>query len=154
MMNDPVLQRSMTADPFKPIDIRFEVIIGTLLVFNTLPFGIGFAGPWEDVGFTRGIGGLIGCYFFYRAWFLSTFGFHGLIPSLHLWSNPSRSTSQLTLIGFATLVLGWVTGGPLAFLFAEPTGLIVTLFGCLMLLVAGYAWLVFEGGLQDSNEEE
>ena len=153
-MNGPVLQGSMTADPFEPIDIRIEVIIGTLLIINTLPLGIGFAGPWEDEGFTRGIGALIGCFLLYRAWFSTTFGFHGLIPALHLWSNPSRSTSQLTLIGIATLGLGWVTGTPLAFLFAEPTGLIITLFGCLMLLVAGYAWLVFDGGLKDPNEEE
>ena len=154
MMNGPVLQGSMTADPFEPIDIRIEVIIGTLLIINTLPFGIGFAGPWDDVGFTRGIGGLVGCFLFYRAWFSTTFGFHGLIPALHLWRNPSRSPSQLTLIGITTLGFGWVTGGPLAFLFAEPTGLIITLFGCLMLLVAGYAWLVFDGGLKDPNEEE
>ena len=58
------------------------------------------------------------------------------------------------LIGVATLGCGWVIGNPLAPLFAEPTGLIITLFGCLMLLVAGYAWLVFDGGLQDVDEEE
>ncbi len=144
----------MTVDPFEPIDVRIEVTFGLLLVLNTLPFGVGFAGPWDDAGFTRGIGGLIGCYLLYRAWFATTFGFHGLIPALNLWSNPSQSTSQLTLVGVGTLGFGWATGGPLVSLFAEPTGLIITLFGCLMLLVAGYAWLVFDGGLEDSNEEE
>ena len=153
-MKGSVLERSMTVDPFESIDVRIEVLIGTLLILNTLPLGFGFAGPWEDAGFTRGIGGLIGCYLFYRAWFATTFGFHGMIPALHLWSDPSRSTSQLTLIGVATLGCGWVIGNPLAPLFAEPTGLIITLFGCLMLLVAGYAWLVFDGGLQDVDEEE
>ena len=153
-MRGPVLERSMAVDPFEPIDIRIEVIIGTLLVLNTLPFGFGFAGPWEDAGFTRGVGGLIGCYLFYRAWFATTFGFHGLIPALHLWSNPRRSSSRLTLIGVATLGLGWIIGGPLSSLFADPTGLIINLFGCLMLLVAGYAWLVFDGGLEDIVEEE
>ena len=144
----------MTADPFEPIDVRIEVTFGLLLVLNTLPFGVGFAGPWDNPGFTRGIGGLIGCYLFYRAWFATTFGFHGLIPALHLWSNPSQSTSQLTLAGVFTLGFGWITGGPLVSFFAEPTGLIITLFGCLMLLVAGYAWLVFDGGLKDFDEEE
>ena len=144
----------MTVDPFEPIDVRIEVTFGLLLVLNTLPFGVGFAGPWDDAGFTRGIGGLIGCYLLYRAWFATTFGFHGLIPALNLWSNPSQSTSQLTLVGVGTLGFGWATGGPLVSLFAEPTGLIITLFGCLMLLVAGYAWLVFDGGLEDSKEEE
>ncbi len=144
----------MTVDPFEPIDVRIEVTFGLLLVLNTLPFGVGFAGPWDDTGFTRGIGGLIGCYLLYRAWFATTFGFHGLIPALNLWSNPSQSTSQLTLVGVGTLGFGWATGGPLVSLFAEPTGLIITLFGCLMLLVAGYAWLVFDGGLEDSDEEE
>ena len=148
------MQHSMTVDPFEPIDVRIEVTFGLLLVLNTLPFGVGFAGPWDDAGFTRGIGGLIGCYLLYRAWFATTFGFHGLIPALNLWSNPSQSTSQLTLVGVGTLGFGWATGGPLVSLFAEPTGLIITLFGCLMLLVAGYAWLVFDGGLEDSNEEE
>ena len=144
----------MTVDPFEPIDVRIEVTFGLLLVLNTLPFGVGFAGPWDDAGFTRGIGGLIGCYLLYRAWFATTFGFHGLIPALNLWSNPSQSTSQLTLVGVGTLGFGWATGGPLVSLFAEPTGLIITLFGCLMLLVAGYAWLVFDGGLKDFDEEE
>ena len=148
------MQHSMTVDPFEPIDVRIEVTFGLLLVLNTLPFGVGFAGPWDDTGFTRGIGGLIGCYLLYRAWFATTFGFHGLIPALNLWSNPSQSTSQLTLVGVGTLGFGWATGGPLVSLFAEPTGLIITLFGCLMLLVAGYAWLVFDGGLEDSDEEE
>ncbi|MEC8979243.1 MAG: hypothetical protein VX433_04040, partial [Candidatus Thermoplasmatota archaeon] len=62
----------MTADPFEPIDVRIEVTFGLLLVLNTLPFGVGFAGPWDNPGFTRGIGGLIGCYLFYLAWFATT----------------------------------------------------------------------------------
>ena len=50
----------MSQRPFEQIDIRFEFIIGLILVLNTLSFGVGFAGPWKDVGFTWGVLGLIG----------------------------------------------------------------------------------------------
>ncbi|MEC7390803.1 MAG: hypothetical protein VX655_01810, partial [Candidatus Thermoplasmatota archaeon] len=59
----------MSQHPFEQIDIRFEVIIGLILVLNTLSFGIGFAGPWGDVDFTRGVLGLVGLALLYRAWY-------------------------------------------------------------------------------------
>ncbi len=142
----------MSKHPFEPIDVRFEVLAGLILLLNTLPFGIGFEGPWGDIGFTRGIGGLIGSYFLYRAWYARTFGFHGLIPALHHWKNPRRSTSRLILLGVGTLMLAWLIGNPFQDWFAEPTALVLTLYGLLMMLLATYAWLVFEGGLADEEE--
>ncbi|MBI31919.1 MAG: hypothetical protein CMB72_04970 [Euryarchaeota archaeon] len=142
----------MSKHPFEPIDVRFEVLAGLILLLNTLPFGFGFEGPWEDIGFTRGIGGLIGSYLLYRAWYARTFGFHGLIPALHHWKNPRRSTSRLILLGIGTLMLAWLIGNPFQDWFAEPTALVLTLYGLLMLLLATYAWLVFEGGLADEEE--
>ncbi len=143
----------MSEDPFKPIDVRFEVFIGLIFVLNTLSFGIGFAGPWGDEGFTRGILGLVGASLLYRAWFCRNFGFHGIIPSLHLWSKPNQSVPRLSLAGIGTLISAWLIGNTtLGTFFAEPTALILTLCGLLMLLLATYAWLVFEGGLGDEEE--
>ncbi len=138
--------------PFEPIDVRLEVFTGLLLLLNTLPFGFGFEGPWGDAGFSRGIGGLVGSYLLYRAWFARTFGFHGLIPALHLWKAPNRSTSRLILAGFGTLMCSWLIGNPFQAWFAEPTALVLTLYALLMILMATYAWLVFERGLGDEEE--
>ena len=142
----------MSKRPFEPIDVRFEVLAGLILLLNTLPIGIGFEGPWGDIGFTRGIGGLIGSYLLYRAWYARTFGFHGLIPALHRWKNPRRSTSRLILLSVGTLMLAWLIGNPFQDWFAEPTALVLTLYGLLMMLLATYAWMVFEGGLADEEE--
>jgi len=139
---------------FEPIDVRFEVFLGLILVTNTLSFGIGFDGPWGDPGFTRGVLGLLGTFFLYRAWFARTFGFHGIIPSLHLWSKPQQSISRISLFGIGILMLSWLIGNTtLKSFFAEPTSLILTLVGMLMLLMSTYAWLVIDGGLGDTEEE-
>ncbi len=142
----------MANHPFEPIDVRLEVLTGLFLLLNTLPFGYGFEGPWGDAGFSRGIGGLVGSYLLYRAWFARTFGFHGLIPALHLWKAPIRSTSRLTLAGFGTLMCSWLIGNPFQAWFAEPTALVLTLYALLMILMATYAWLVFDRGLGDEEE--
>ena len=143
----------MGKHPFEQIDVRFEVIIGLILVLNTLSFGVGFAGPWEDVDFTRGVLGLVGLTLLYRAWFARTFGFHGIIPALNLWSKPHQSISRLLLASIATLMLSWLIGNSmLQSLFAEPTSLILTVSGMLMLLMAMYARLVFVSGLSDEEE--
>ena len=143
----------MSQHPFEQIDIRFEVISGLILVLNTFSFGVGFAGPWGDVDFTRGVLGLIGLMLLYRAWYARTFGFHGIIPSLHLWSKPYQSISRILLASIATLMLSWLIGNSmLQSLFAEPTSLILTLLGMLMLLMSIYARLVFVSGLSDEEE--
>lgn len=143
----------MGKHPFEQIDVRFEVIIGLTLVLNTLSFGVGFAGPWEDVDFTRGVLGLVGLTLLYRAWYARTFGFHGLIPALHLWAKPHQSISRILLAGIAVLMISWLIGNSmLKSLFAEPTSLILTVLGMLMLLMAIYARLVFVSGLSDEEE--
>ena len=138
--------------PFESIDVRFEVIVGSLLVLNTLSFGIGINGPWGDVGFTKGILGLVGFFLLYRSWFARTFGFYGLIPSLHYWKHPSRSISRISLAGIGTMMVSWLVGHPFQGFFAEPTALILSVCGMLLILLAIYAWLVFEGGLGDEEE--
>ena len=137
----------------EPLDVRFEVLIGLIFVLNTLSFGVGFAGPWKDVDFTRGVLGLIGLTLLYRAWYARTFGFHGIIPALNLWSKPHQSISRILLASIATLMLSWLIGNSmLQSLFAEPTSLILTVSGMLMLLMAMYARLVFVSGLSDEEE--
>ena len=142
----------MGEHPFEPLDVRFEVLIGIILLLNTLTFGIGIDGPWEDEDFTRGILGLLGIYLLYRAWFARTFGFHGIIPSLHLWTKPTQSIPRITLFGIGILMVSWLIGHTFQSWFAEPTSLILTLCGMLMLLVASYAWLVIDGVLADEEE--
>ncbi len=132
---------------------RVEATIGTLLVLNAMPFGISHPGPWGDEGFTRGVGGLIGFALLYRAWFMATFNRRGIIPSLHLWGDPTTGWPKVLAAGVVTLALAWMTGGPLATTMPGPTGLLLTLFGCLICLVAIYAALV-SGPLSDSAEEE
>ena len=139
--------------PFEQIDIRFEFTIGLILILNTLSFGVGFAGPWKDVDFTRGVLGLIGLTLLYRAWYARTFGFYGLIPALHLWAKPDQSIPRILLVGVAILMSSWLIGNSmLQPLFAEPTSLILTVLGMLMLLMAIYARLVFVSGLSDEEE--
>tara|TARA_B100000941_G_C28296906_1_gene444465 strand:- start:157 stop:588 length:432 start_codon:yes stop_codon:yes gene_type:complete len=143
----------MSQRPFEQIDIRFEFTIGLILVLNTLSFGVGFAGPWEDVDFTRGVLGLVGLVLLYRAWYARTFGFYGLIPALHLWVKPDQSIPRILLVAVAILMSSWLIGNSmLQPLFAEPTSLILTVLGMLMLLMAIYARLVFVSGLSDEEE--
>ena len=89
----------MGQHPFEQIDIRFEFTIGLILILNTLSFGVGFAGPWKDVEFTRGVLGLIGLTLLYRAWYARTFGFRGIIPALNLCSKPHQSISRISWPG-------------------------------------------------------
>ena len=143
----------MEKHPIEQIDVRLEVIIGLMLVLNTLSFGVGFAGPWEDVDFTRGVLGLVGLVLLYRAWYARTFGFYGLIPALHLWVKPDQSIPRILLVAVAILMSSWLIGNSmLQPLFAEPTSLILTVLGMLMLLMAIYARLVFVSGLSDEEE--
>ena len=131
----------MGQHPFEQIDIRFEFIIGLILVLNTLSFGVGFAGPWKDVDFTRGVLGLIGLTLLYRAWYARTFGFHGIIPALNLWSKPHQSISRILLASIATLMLSWLIGNSmLQSFFAEPTSLILTASLSLLQFVSIHRW--------------
>ena len=50
--------------------------------------------------------------------------------------------------------MAWIIGGLPNGMVPEPTGLLLNLFGLLMLLQALYVYLVISGILADSNEEE
>ena len=56
----------------------------------------------------------------------------------------SAPDGQLVAVGFLCLLNGNIVGNHVQFL-PEPTGLILSLFGMLMLTLGAYAWAVFEG---------
>ncbi len=134
-------------------DWRIEVAIGFLFLFNAMPFGYAPAGPWNDTGFSRGVGGLFGMILIYRGWYLYTFQIRGLVPELRLWKNPETSIRRVAIVGVTTLVFAWLVGNPFSQLVPRPAGLLFTLFGSLILLVAGYAALVL-GPLADDQIEQ
>jgi len=59
-------------------------------------------------------------------------------------------------VGIAFFILGWLAGEQLLDKVPAPAGMILTLLGLLIMLVAGYAWLVLLGPLQEtmSSAEE
>ncbi len=130
---------------------HIEAVIGALLLLNSSSFGYAPAGPWGDSGFSRGVGGLVGMVLLYRVWYLRTFGFRGLVPALRLWRDPAGSTRWVAVAAVITLLLAWLAGSPLADWMPKPAGLILTVIGLLMALVAGYAALSF-GPLADDSE--
>ncbi len=133
-------------------DWRIEAAIGFLLFLNAMPFGYAPAGPWNDVGFSRGVGGLLGMILLYRAWYLRTFRVRGLIPELRRWKTPESSIRRVAIAGVVTLVFAWLVGNPFSQWVPRPAGLLFTLIGLLILLVAGYAALVL-GPLADELSE-
>ena len=122
---------------------HFAGLGGLLLLAACIP-GWAPPGPWGVPSFTRGVVGLFGLFLLYRGWFQWNFGRDGIIPDLRLWAQPKRSTRQLVAVGLLCLLNGNIVGNHVQFL-PEPTGLILSLFGMLMLTLGAYAWAVFEG---------
>ena len=87
----------------------------------------------------------------YLAWYRHTFGMWGVIPALHLWTQPKSSTRILAALGVAFVFSARIIGYEFDSL-PDPIALIIMLSGLLMLLTSGYAWLVFEGPLGDEEE--
>ena len=126
--------------------------IGTLLLILTLFPGWAPTGPWGEESFTRGIFGLIGASMIYVGWYRYTFKKNGLIPVLSMWKEPIKSIQKLAILGIALVIGSNLIGNYIDFI-PIPFTLIMALIGLLMMLLAGYAWLVFEGPLQDPEEE-
>jgi len=125
-------------------------LIGALLIAQTFT-DFGWKGPWNDPSFTQGAIGLLGGVMLYLAWFRWHFKLHGLLPTLDRWKDPEKGMRLLALAGAATFIAAWVVGNPLASYFPEPSGLLLGLFGLLMMLQAAYAWMMLFGPL---SEEE
>lgn len=126
--------------------------IGTLLLILTLFPGWAPTGPWGEESFTRGIFGLIGASMIYVGWYRYTFKKNGLIPALSMWKEPVKSIQELAILGTAFVIGSSLIGNYVDFI-PIPFTLIMALIGLLMMLLAGYAWLVIEGPLQDPEEE-
>ena len=126
--------------------------MGFLLLILTFFPGWAPAGPWGEQSFTRGLIGLIGGSMVYVAWYRYTFNTTGIIPSVSMWVEPTRSIPRLALLGTILVIGSNLIGQYLEFV-PIPFTLIMTLIGLLMLLLSGYAWLVLEGPLRDCEEE-
>ena len=125
--------------------------LGLLLVLSTLVTGWAPEGPWGSESFTRGFFGLAGGMMLYLSWYRHTFGMWGVIPSLHMWTQPKISTRILAALGIAFVFSAQIIGNTLENL-PDPMAMIIMLSGLLMLLTSLYAWLVFEGPLGDEEE--
>lgn len=109
-------------------------------------------GPWESRAFSRGVLALIGLGLIYLSWFRFTFGLKGrVIPTLNLWKDPDSSLPLLAITGAALVGSAWLAGNVLDDYLPEPTGLLLNLFGLMMLLQSLYVWLVLFGPLADSD---
>jgi len=125
--------------------------LGTLLVLSTLVTGWAPDGPWGSESFTRGVFGLAGGFMLYLAWYRHTFGVWGVIPALHMWTQPTSSIRILAALGIAFVFTAQIIGNSLENLPA-PMAMFIMLSGLLMLLTSLYAWLVLEGPLGDEEE--
>ncbi len=123
---------------------------GALLLLDTLTLGYAPAGPWDAASFSLGVIGLAGIVLLYVAWYRFTFKRRGLIPWLDLWQDPAGSSQKAIIAGVATIALAWVLGNPLQEQMPDPSGLILTLIGLLMLLNGIYVKLSI-GPLTDSE---
>ena len=124
--------------------------MGALLLLDTLTLGYAPAGPWDTPSFSLGVIGLTGIVLLYVAWYRFTFKRRGLIPWLDLWQDPAGSSQKAIIAGVATIALAWVLGNPLQEQMPDPSGLILTLIGLLMLLNGIYVKLSI-GPLADSE---
>jgi hypothetical protein len=129
---------------------RAHAAAGALLLLDTLALGYAPAGPWDAASFSLGVIGLTGMVLLYVAWYRFTFKRPGLIPWLDLWQDPAGSSKKVIIAGVATIVLAWVLGNPLQEQMPDPSGLILTLIGLLMLLNGIYVKLGI-GPLADSK---
>lgn len=124
--------------------------MGALLLLDTLAVGYAPTGPWNAASFSLGVIGLTGMALLYMAWYRLTFKRRGLVPWLDLWQDPAGSSTKVLIAGVATITLAWVLGNPLQEQMPDPSGLILTLIGLLMLLNGIYVKLSI-GPLADSE---
>lgn len=129
----------VVSDGQKP-DWRVYFLVGSVLIIDTIFFKISFSGPWDSSSFTLGVIGLIGLTMLYVSWYRFTFKRQGLVPWLDLWKNPKISAQKELFISFLFLILAFIIGKE-GFFFPEPTALIFSLVGLLMLIQSVYVLL-------------
>ena len=138
----------------RTLEWRWFAIVGAILVGQSF---VDFTpeGPWNSRSFSRGMLGLVGLSCLYLAWFRWAFDRKGVAPTINLWTAPEETWRNVLLIGLGCLLFvkatawvdveGWMP---------EPTGMILTLIGCLVVLNALYVGLITVGPLAPSSEEE
>jgi|TARA_B110001452_G_scaffold264973_1_gene268871 hypothetical protein len=112
-------------------------------------------GPWDSRSFSRGMLGLFGLSCLYLAWFRWAFDCKGVAPTVNLWATPKETWKNVLLFGLGCLL--FVKVMPIANVTnwaPEPTGMILSLIGCLVILNAIYVGLITVGPLAPSSEEE
>ena len=130
-----------------------------LAALGVLGIAQGFAditppGPWDSSSFSRGVFGLCGLVCLYLAWFRYTFDLNGVAPTMDRWKDPQQSWINVVLFGLACLLaVKLITWLEYDAHLPEPTGLLVTLIGCLVVLNGVYVGLVVQGPFRIHEEE-
>tara|TARA_Y100001934_G_scaffold276835_1_gene374250 strand:+ start:3692 stop:4105 length:414 start_codon:yes stop_codon:yes gene_type:complete len=117
-------------------------VLSFVLILNSLFLGIAPAGPWGDTGFSLGIIGISGLAVGYVAWYRYNFKRRGLIPWVDLWEDPARSARLEMVLAFVVLSMSWTAGNILQSHLPDPTGLLLSLIGLLLLIQSAYVMLV------------
>ena len=138
----------------RTLEWRWLAVAGVVLIAQTF---VDFTpeGPWNSRSFSRGLVGLTGLICLYVAWFRWAFDRKGVAPTTNLWKTPEDTWMNVLLFGLSCLlavkVMVWLDYTES---FPEPTGMILTLIGSLVILNALYVGLITVGPLASSSEEE
>lgn len=134
-------------------DWRWLAVLGLLGVVQGF-FDFAPAGPWDSASFSRGVVGLGGLACLYLAWFRYTFDINGVAPTMDRWKNPEQSWLNVVLFGLLSLAaVKLSTWSGVDENLPEPTGMLVTLIGCLAILNGLYVGLVVQGPFKIREEE-
>lgn len=131
-------------------DWRLSAGIGAVLVAQAW-FDFAPEGPWGSRAFSRGVIGLVGLGLLYTSWFRATFFRRGVLPTIDRWADPETSLPRLAGAGVIFCVGAYLAGGVASNFVPEPTGMLLGLFGLMILLQAFYVWLVL-GPLSDVDD--
>ena len=133
---------------------RWFAIVGVFFVAQAF-IDITPEGPWDSRSFSRGVLGLVGLTLLYLAWFRWAFDRKGIAPTVNLWASPEETWRNVLLFGLGCLffvkVVTWTNRNEWM---PEPTGMLLTLIGSLVILNALYVGLITVGPLASSSEEE
>ena len=138
----------------RTLEWRWFALAGVILVAQSF-VDITPGGPWNSRSFSRGLVGLVGLMCIYIAWFRWAFDRKGVAPTTNLWKTPEETWRNVLLFGLSCLLIVKITVWlEYSEWFPEPTGMILTLIGCLVILNALYVGLVTVGQLAASSEVE
>ena len=138
----------------RTLEWRWFAIVGVFFVAQSF-IDITPEGPLDSRSFSRGMLGLVGLTLLYLAWFRWAFDRKGVAPTINLWASPEETWRNVLLFGLGCLlfvkVMSWAD---LKDWVPEPTGMLLTLIGSLVILNALYVGLITVGPLAPSSEEE